>query len=263
MRHNNVAQVLQDLASSVGFTCIREPNLHVRPAGVRDQPADSAGYGEHADLLLLKHDLKLYVDVTITRPTNATNLALFKRVLNTPLHSTREKERRKQAKYADIAQANEYQMVAFALESYGGLGAEAVRLLHTLAAHSRQYTPLQFLRHAYDRLSVTLQASNGDISQMGMQQLHLAQHARARSAHVAAMRRRFAGGGYSHPRTASDANRREQQLQTQLGADAADEAAAAAAYLHRVAAYEHDGRIAFADFVVRSPRHDDGVTIGA
>ena len=165
--------------------------------------------------------------------------------------------RRVHVKYADIAHANEYQMVACAMETYGGLGKEAVRLLHTLAAHSRQYTPQEFLRHAYDRLSVTLQSSNADISQMGMQQLHLARHAKNRHTHLASVHRRSTGGGYSEPRT--DADRLERRLQTQLGADAADEAAAAAAYLHRAAAYEHDARIAFADFGVR----DDRVTIGA
>lgn len=248
MRHNNIAQVVQDLATAVGFHCIREPNLHVRPTDVRDQSARSQKYHEHADLLLLKHDQKFYIDVTITRPTNATHLAQHRLVQNTPLHSTVGREKAKQKKYADIAEANEYQMVAFACETYGGIGRQASDLLTKLAAHSKQYTPMEFLRHAYDRLSVTLQASNADISQMGMQQLHLAQHASNRHAYFAKMHRRFTGGGYSEPRR--DADRLAQRLQSTIDIDQAQSAGEASAYLQLAAAFEHDGRIAFADVAV-------------
>jgi hypothetical protein len=33
-RHNNIVQVLQDLAVNAGFIAIREPNSHIRPADI-------------------------------------------------------------------------------------------------------------------------------------------------------------------------------------------------------------------------------------
>ena len=62
-------------------------------------------------------------------------------------------------------------MIVFVMESYGGLAREAIQLLNQLAAHLREYTPQEFFRHAYDRLSVAPRASNADISEMGMQHL--------------------------------------------------------------------------------------------
>ena len=178
-RHNNVVQVLADVATLAGFTTIREPNLHVRPTHVANQNANMPQYNTHADLLLLRHDLKLYVDVTIPRPTKDSSVkagaARF-----TPLKAAAQAEYTKHAKYRDIAQANGYDMFAFALESYGGMGPDGSRLLRKLASFSRSFSPRQFLLHAYRRLSVTLQSSNANISLLAMQQLHLQQHARNR-----------------------------------------------------------------------------------
>jgi hypothetical protein len=61
-------------------------------------------------------------------------------------------------------------MIPFALETYGGLGAEAVRLLKRLAKASKEYSPKQFMTHAYNRLSVTLQSSNANVQLECMQQ---------------------------------------------------------------------------------------------
>ena len=178
-RHNNIVQVLQDLAISVGFIAIREPNSHVRPAVIAGKSASSEDYNIHADLLLLKHDLKLYIDVVITRPTQATHLKFHCRVQDTPLHSTIEPSKEKHKKYSSIAEVNQYQLFAFCMESYGGISNESMKLLQTLASHSQEYTPVEFLQHAYRRLSCTLQSSNANIPQLAIQQLHLHRHAAA------------------------------------------------------------------------------------
>ena len=66
-------------------------------------------------------------------------------------------------------------MIPFVVESYGGLGSEALTLLHTMAAHCKEYSPREFLLHAHHRISVALQSSNADIAQLAMQQHHLRQ----------------------------------------------------------------------------------------
>ena len=86
-RHNNLVQVVMDLAINAGFIAIREPNTHIRPAAVADAPADSKHYNLHADILLLKHDRKFYIDVTVARPTNESNLR--SPTSSCLLHSTR------------------------------------------------------------------------------------------------------------------------------------------------------------------------------
>ena len=176
-RHNNLTQVLQDLALHAGFLTVREPNTHIRPAEIERLPADSKGYNTHADLLLLRHDLKLYIDVAVTRPTNATLLTSSPTAVSTvPLYSTEKIARIKHSKYDEIARVNDYRMIPFIVESYGGIGAEAMQLLHTLAAHCKEYTPADFLQHAHNRISIALQSSNADIAQLSMQQHHLRQH---------------------------------------------------------------------------------------
>jgi len=178
-RHNNLVQVLQDLAVSVGFSAIREPNSHVRPETIAAQASGSEEYNHHADLLLLKHGLKLYIDVTVTRPTKESVLKMSKRAgaSTTPLFATRTAAAMKHYKYDEIARVNEYRMVPFAVETYGGIGAEATTLLYTMAAHCKEYSPREFLLHAHRRISVALQSSNADIAQLAMQQHHLRQHA--------------------------------------------------------------------------------------
>jgi len=176
-RHNNIVQVIRDLAVHAGFMAIREPNMHVRPADVADLPALSEKYNQHADLLLLRHDLKLYIDVTVTRPTNASHLNRSgASASHTPLVSTKAPAQLKHNKYDAIAQTNNYRMIPFVLESYGGFGVEASALLQQLSAFSQELSPREFLLHAHRRLSVTLQSSNADIAQLAMQHHQLAQH---------------------------------------------------------------------------------------
>jgi len=165
-RHNNIMQVVMDLARSVGFHVRGEPNDHVRPSKVANP--QGTHYNNHADILLVKHDQRIYVDVTITRPTNSTNMQIGK-VRTTPAHSTKARTRAKHRKYDDIAACNQYQLLAFPMETYGGLGDEALELLHILSKHSKdEYSERQFLSHAFRRLSVTLQRANANIQSRGM-----------------------------------------------------------------------------------------------
>jgi len=111
------------------------------------------------------------VDVTVTRPTNATNMQVGKqKVRTTPGHSTHARSRAKHRKYDAIATCNQYQFIPFTMETYGGLGDEALELLDILSKHTKdEYSERQFLSHAFRRLSVTLQKSNANVQSRGMQ----------------------------------------------------------------------------------------------
>jgi hypothetical protein len=251
-RHDNIVQVLLDLARSVGFNAIREPNSHIRPDSLAQLPSSSVEYNRHADLLLLKHGLKLYVDVTITRPTKESTVNVARpgsMATHTPLFSTRAAAAAKHVKYDEIARVNEYRMVPFAMETYGGIAPEAEKLLRTMAAHSTEYSPSDFLLHAYKRLSVALQSSNADVAQLAMQHFHLRQHAARKDSydaqHAIHMER------VSKYAQAADGDQLARQLQPIVEAAEAQawlaEDAAEAASNPAALAFVHERRVAIAD----------------
>ena len=173
-RHNNLMHTLAELARSVGFYCILEPNLHLRPEKPQGSlTTDEDHYNRHADILMIKHNQQLYIDVAVTRPTQASNLGQ-QLIQMSPLHSTKSIEREKHRKYDDIAKLNHYTMIPFVMESYGGMGKEAEKLLRKLSAHAHEWMePREFLLYARQRIAVTLQSANANISLLGQQQLHL------------------------------------------------------------------------------------------
>jgi len=93
------------MAVNAGFIAIREPNSHIRPADIASLPAQSEQYNKRADLLLLRHGLKLYIDVTVTRPTSETNCKV-RATSHTPLASTKAAACIKHWKYDSIASTN-------------------------------------------------------------------------------------------------------------------------------------------------------------
>jgi hypothetical protein len=169
-RHNDLMQTLITLARKVGFHAVREPNHHIRPQPNADA-TDLSKFNEHADILLLKHDRRIYIDVTVTRPTNATNSARAG-ITSVPLLSTQARASAKHSKYAAISRENGYEFVAFVLESYGGINGEAHDLLATLASHAVEEDQSAFLQFAHQCISVSLQRSNAFIAQVGTQMLH-------------------------------------------------------------------------------------------
>jgi hypothetical protein len=62
-RHDNIVQVVCDLARLCGFSATREPNGHIRPENIANSKPSSEEYNQHADILLVKYDMKLYLDV--------------------------------------------------------------------------------------------------------------------------------------------------------------------------------------------------------
>ena len=226
----------------------------MRPEVIAAQASGSEEYNHHADLLLLKHGLKLYIDVTVIRPTKESTLK-NPGVSTVPLFSTRAAAAMKHSKYDEIARVNEYRMVPFAVETYGGIGAEATTLLHTMAAHSKEYSPADFLLHARKRLSVALQSSNADIAQLAMQQHHLRQHAANQGAFDHNQRQRDAHLRiYAQPANGDQLARRVSIMVEAADAQAREREEAMESQLQSDScqlAFVHERRVAFAD-VTRS-----------
>ena len=209
-RHDHLVNALADLAQKFcEFVVTREPNDHLRPAEIEAEAEKRSLLAEqgdftlelpehhnrHGDLLLVRHDKKLYIDVSVLRirPTNASTLKSLTSAQTVPLVATRTREKQKHLKYNLICETNEYKMIPFVLESYGGIGVEGHALLQSLSQHSHSMSPAAFLRHAHRTLSVCLQRGNATISLLGQQRLHL-----KRQKQRLQETRAFAGIRFSH-----------------------------------------------------------------
>ena len=128
------------------------------------------------DLLLIRGDDRLLVDVVIPRPTAPTRLnhpTLAPHING--LATAAAAEKAKHAKYDEACRLRGWKMTAFAVESYGSLGSEARKLLNTLASHSDEMSAEAFLHHAMASLNVALQAGNAAIAFGGLQRLRTEQ----------------------------------------------------------------------------------------
>ena len=140
------------------------------PFDVDDVFADDA----RGDLLLIRGDERLLVDVTVVRPTAPSHLRNARLAVATKgLACAAAAERAKRAKYGALCAERGWKMCAFALESYGALGQSARKLLHTLASKADEVSAAAFLQHACASLSVALQAANAAIVVGGRQRLRL------------------------------------------------------------------------------------------
>ena len=167
-RHSDLMAAVMSLARSVGFYASREPNDHARPAELefRKDTASIEEYNSHADILLLKHHLKIYVDVSVVRSTSPSKTA--KGRTDVPLTAAAYRARDKHRKYDRICEVNGYTNIPFVLESNGGLSREASKLLRLLSTHCTDESPKQWLAHAHKVISVVLQSANARLAQGGM-----------------------------------------------------------------------------------------------
>ena len=174
-RHHRLVHQLAVLAKSVGFHTTIEPNFPAiitttthpatnKPTYVKEQSRD------RGDLLLIRGNQVILIDVSVTRPTSATNLTLTrtKDVTIQPGIAALAVEQRKHARYDEECKKHGWSLIPFVLESYGGLGKEAKKLLLDMAELAD--SPLAFIQHARNALSVSLQCGNADISLLGTTQ---------------------------------------------------------------------------------------------
>ena len=167
-RHSDLMAAVMSLARSVGFYASREPNDHARPAELeyRKDTVSIEEYNSHADILLLKHNLKIYVDVSVVRSTSPSKIT--KGRTDVPLAAATYRARDKHRKYDRICEVNGYTNIPFVLESNGGLSHEAAKLLRLLSLHSVDISPREWLTHAHKVISVVLQRGNARLAQGGM-----------------------------------------------------------------------------------------------
>jgi hypothetical protein len=210
-RHDAIVHTLAELAHEAGWLVTVEPNEHLRPAdhahaaaamvqplalaatpaaaptaatapeAISPDPDDlPAHYNRHGDLLLLRHASKLYIDVSVARPTNASTLRYHPAVTSQPLLSTRTRAATKRRHYAAIAAVNQYELLPFVMETYGGLGMEANKVIRYLAASVQHMQQREFTRHAHTCLSMALQRGNAAVALLGQQTLHWKRQLRQR-----------------------------------------------------------------------------------
>jgi hypothetical protein len=178
LRHHRVVATLATLARSVGFVVRLEPHfapqLHTTvDAETGEERTQTVPNEQRGDLLLVRHNTRLLVDVTVRRPTGATELRRHSAAV--PLATAAAAEKLKHAKYDDACKREGLAMVPFALESYGAKGKQAQKLLLKLADASEELSAAAFLRHASASLSVALQCGNADIAAKGAQALRVHQ----------------------------------------------------------------------------------------
>jgi len=168
LRHHRLVATLATLARSVGCAVKREPafdhRTHVQTrmdeqsGEQREELATERGRG---DLLLVRHNTRLLVDVTVTRPTAKTELRLRH---GAALASAGAAEKRKYKTYDAACERDGLTMVPFAMETYGARGKPAQKLLLKLADASEELSAAAFLLHASAALSVALQCGNANIA---------------------------------------------------------------------------------------------------
>lgn len=103
----------------------------------------------------------------MTRPTCPSQLRL--NPTHRPLAAVAHAEQRKHDKYGAICEAEGVTLVPFAVETYGGLSRDALKLLDTLAEQCDTTSPTEWKLHARATIAVALQIGNAASALKGIQ----------------------------------------------------------------------------------------------
>ena len=187
-RHDAVKNALAGLARSCGFHVEVEPQFPLVPRVSTAAAAAAANKRQQSDepdkrrgdLLLLRDNVRLLIDVTVVRPTAPTQLRAASATGPhlQPLAAAAAAELQKHRKYDSQCAAHGWTLVPFVLETYGAHGTQARQLLQRMAPHAVDHSPEAFLAHATAVLSVALQAGNAHVAAQATAQLYLQQHRR-------------------------------------------------------------------------------------
>jgi hypothetical protein len=181
-RHDDIKQVLAELARSCGYRVKVEPRFPITVETRYDPTPGSRQHvqhinkpGQHGDLLLVRGSTRQLIDVTVARPTTLT---LLRGPASTgshlqPLAAAAQAEKRKHDTYDAECSKHGWKLVPFTLESLGAKGAEATQLLQRMSAHSLDKSPAAFLEHADRMLSAALQTGNAHVATHGAADLLL------------------------------------------------------------------------------------------
>ena len=146
-RHDSVKQTLADIATQCG-------------ASVSIEPDQLYSDGKTPDLLIHMGARSIAVDVTVKHtlaPSYVSNLA------QTALRVAREGERVKIFKYEAESKAMGMEFTPFSIETLGGWGPAAQRLVKELADHAARhtsYSKTEALRHLVQGIALAVQRGN-------------------------------------------------------------------------------------------------------
>ena len=117
-----------DAADSIYVSTIHAGGLAIK------EPRQLGGRGDHTrpDLQLLLDGHQVLVDVTIRDPTCKTNIQHGS--ARQQLAAAHKGEAEKKAKYAAMARTQQAEVVPFAVETYGGVGKSARKLIKRIAS---------------------------------------------------------------------------------------------------------------------------------
>jgi hypothetical protein len=185
-RHDLIVKDLAAIASETNCVVEEEPSGHLlslteEEARLRYDPK-GRGDRRRGDLLVTGAGHLGFVDVTVTH--NATESRSHGPAAGVKLHEAGKRECGKEGKYEDLVTRNGYEMVPFALETFGAFGKKAKAYVRKLAERAPG-DGREFARRAFERLAITLQRGNSIVSLHGVARVHNAQIKRA-LAHAAA-----------------------------------------------------------------------------
>lgn len=237
-RHDDLKQVLAELARSCGYSVEVEPPFPVKRDVINYDPVTGQRAAterptlEHGDLLLVRGSTRELIDVTVARPNTLTLLrgSATGGAHMQPLVATAQAEKRKHAAYDAECARHGWKMVPFAMESLGATGVEATKLLLRMASHSLDKSPAAFLEHANRRLSAALQIGNAHVAVQGATDLLL-------HSYRSLSRGSTSGGHVTGARRSIGAHYSRQQLRS-----------ASAHRLESGLSYDHFGAIVHGDY---------------
>jgi hypothetical protein len=163
MRHNIITDTWRRSAARAGVATSAEP--HLRP--LRDRRDRSGNDGDRGDILLALRSALTIADVSVIHPAASTYVAAAARTTGS---AAAVRDRHKQARY-DRGDAGGYAFVPLSVETYGRMGAPAMKLLNTLAdtaAAAGVVIKGDFVRNTLRELSVGLCKGNGLMYRAGL-----------------------------------------------------------------------------------------------
>ena len=173
-RHNRIVYAVSAIAAAAGFRLQIEPPfpwVQPRSADHSRSHDTKSGDREHGDLLLTRANQRILIDVSVTRPTAASIRSAHRDVATTPLVAAAVVEKKKHNLYDAKCRHHGWTLVPFVMETYGGMGKEALKLLGTLSHAAINLKPLlaphEFFSDACNAVSVALQSGNADVASAG------------------------------------------------------------------------------------------------
>ena len=142
------------------------------------EPRDLSANGNHTrpDLQLLLNGRQYLVDVTIRHPPCKTNIGHG--AARQQLAAAHQGETEKKAKYAAMAKAQQACFIPFSVETYGGLGKSARKLIKVIASSAQE----QLYMMDEEEVRKELKGSVAVAIQKGNARILLTEHYRAVSA---------------------------------------------------------------------------------